>query len=339
LGLATPTALLVGTGRGASLGIIVRGPHAIEASASIDTVFLDKTGTITSGELSVVELTTLKDDSRLWNIVIALEETSTHPIARALVRAAHEHGAHISHADKVLSIAGKGVQGHVDGNPATVGSLEWLGAPEGPLRDAATQYVRAGHSVVVVYDDARCIAVIALADAIADDASDAIVKLRNMGIEPVIVSGDHDAAVAHVAASVGITKFYASCSPQKKVELVRAGQSMGQMVAMVGDGVNDAAALAQAHLSMAMGAGTDVAANASDIVLMRSTLSAAVDALRLARATMRTIKLNLVWAFGYNIAAIPLAMTGVINPIISAATMAFSSVFVVTNSLRLRRFK
>ena len=339
LGLATPTALLVGTGRGASLGIIVRGPHAIEASGSIDTMFLDKTGTITAGELSVVDVTVIGDEARMWRIVSALEQTSTHPIAQALVNASREHGADTTPAEKVLTVTGRGIQGHVDGHPATVGSVSWVGAPDGPLRSAATDYAQAGHSVVAVYDDARCIAVIALADAISADAVAAIASLRAMGIEPVIVSGDHEAAVAHVAAAVGINEYHAGCTPQEKVDLVASRQNGGSKVAMVGDGVNDAAALARVHLSMAMGAGADVAAHAADIVLMRSSLTAAVDALRLSRATMRTIKFNLLWAFGYNVAAIPLAMTGLVGPIVSAGTMAFSSVFVVTNSLRLRKFR
>ena len=193
--------------------------------------------------------------------------------------------------------------------------------------------------MVVVYDDARAVAVIALADAVDDESVAAIEKLRSMGIEPIIVSGDHQAAVDSVAQAVGIAEVHAACSPQEKLELVAQRQAAGRTVAMVGDGVNDAAALAKAHLSMAMGAGADVAANSADIVLVRSSMAAAVDALRLSRATMRTIRFNLLWAFGYNVAAIPLAMAGVLGPIVSAGTMAFSSVFVVTNSLRLRRFR
>lgn len=339
LGLATPTALLVGSGRGAQLGLLIRGPHALEASDRVSVMVLDKTGTLTDGRMRVVDALVVGDERRVWRAVSALEHTSTHPLAVALQQHADERGGTGASVSKVMTIAGSGVQGEVDGVPTTVGSMSWLGVPEGPLREAAHAYAARGDSVVVVYDDARCVAVIALADSVGTDQMAAVRDLEAMGVRPIVASGDHEAAVARVADLLGIAEYHSALSPQAKVELVADLQTAGAVVAMVGDGVNDAAALAKAHLSMAMGAGTDVAASAADIVLMRSSVSAAVSALRLARATMRTIRANLWWAFGYNVAAIPLAMSGRLGPIVASAAMAFSSVFVVTNSLRLRRFR
>ncbi len=339
LGLATPTAILVGTGRGAQLGIVIRGAVALEASSAIDTIMLDKTGTLTLGAMSVTHVESSIPDNELWPIICALESSVAHPIATSLISHAETLGFHAADASHIITVAGSGVQGRVEGHPCAIGSIAWLGLPEGNLKVAADRWAQLGDSLVVVYRDAYAVAVVAVADAIGETSKDAIAHFRAMGINPVVLSGDHEAAVAHVSQQLGVTEFHASCSPQDKLERIADAQLNNHVVAMVGDGVNDAAALAKAHLSLAMGTGTDVAASAADIVLLRSTMAAAVDALSLARATMKTIRLNLFWAFAYNIAAIPLAMSGRLGPIVASAAMAFSSVFVVTNSLRLRNFK
>ena len=339
LGLATPTALLVGTGRGAQLGILIRGPHALESSRDIKFMFLDKTGTLTRGVMGVSAVVSTVPDDILWPVVDSLEASSTHPIATSLRKHARDLGFVGNPADKVQTIGGSGVQGLVDGHPCTLGSISWLGVPDGELKDAADKYLSLGESVVVVYRDAFAIAVIALADEIGETTKQAIAQLRAMGITPVVASGDNEAAVKKVCDELGIEKYFAETSPANKLELIQQAQENGDVVAMIGDGINDAAALAKAHLSMAMGSGSDVAASAADIVLLRPTMAAAVDALGLSQATMRTIRFNLFWAFAYNVAAIPLAMTGVLGPIIASGAMAFSSVFVVSNSLRLRSFK
>ncbi len=338
LGLATPTALLVGTGRGAQLGILIRGPHAIESSQRIDTIFLDKTGTLTNGHMSVAGLHSTIADSELWPIVDALEASSTHPLATSLRSHAYSLGYTHEPAEKVHVISGSGVQGLVDRHPCALGSVSWLGVPPGELADAAEAFAAQGFSVVVVYRDAYAIAVIGLADTVSDTSRTAIARLRAMGVRPVVISGDQEVAVMSVCAELGITSYFAQVSPQEKLNHVVDAQSQGHIVAMVGDGVNDAAALAKAHMSIAMGSGTDVAASSADVVLLNSNMNAAVDALQLSQATMSTIKFNLFWAFAYNIAAIPLAMSGRLGPIIGSGAMAFSSVFVVTNSLRLRNF-
>ena len=339
LGLATPTALLVGTGRGAALGLLIRGPHAIESSRNIDRIFIDKTGTLTDGQMSVSDVIGTIPDSELWQIVDALEATSMHPVATSLRKHAHALGYTHTPADKVQSVSGSGVQGLVDGQPCALGSIAWLGLPEGELKVAADKFAAQGDAVVVLYKDAYAAAVIALSDQVAETTSEAISKLAHMNIKPIVISGDHEAAVKKVCDQLGIENYHANSSPQYKLEQVTKLQNEGHFVAMVGDGVNDAAALAKAHLSLAMGAGTDVAASSADIVLMRSSMAAAVDAIALSRATMRTIRANLFWAFAYNVAAIPLAMAGLLGPVIASGAMAFSSVFVVTNSLRLRKFK
>ena len=339
LGLATPTALLVGTGRGAQLGILIRGPHALEASRTLDTIYLDKTGTLTQGHMSVGEYVSTVPDEQLWPIVDALEQSVQHPLATCLREYAQSRGFSHDLAQRVVTVAGSGIQGIVDGHPCTIGSVSWLGAPEGNLRDAAQTFANRGDSVVMVYRDARAIAAVALSDSLQPSAMFAIRELDRMGIIPVIMSGDNKVAVENVAHQLGISCFVSERTPSQKLDAIAAAQAEGHVVAMVGDGVNDAAALAKAHLSLAMGTGTDVAANSADIVLMRSTMSAAVDAIRLSRATMRTIQTNLFWAFAYNVAAIPLAMMGYLGPIVASGAMALSSVFVVTNSLRLRSFK
>ena len=339
LGLATPTALLVGTGRGAQLGILIRGASALESSDKVDMIMLDKTGTLTQGAMTVTDVAANISSHELWTIVHALEVTASHPIASALVDRAKNEAADQLEASHVITVAGSGIQGKVDGHPCVIGSMNWLGLPDGALREKHDEFSRRGDTVVVVYRDAYAVAVIALSDAIRATSARAIDQLRDMKIEPVIVSGDHAAAVASVASALGITQQFASCTPQNKLERIADAQQAGHVVAMVGDGVNDAAALAKAHLSLAMASGTDVAASAADIVLMRSTMAAAVDAIALSRATMKMIRLNLFWAFAYNVAAIPLAMSGRLGPIVASAAMAFSSVFVVTNSLRLRNFQ
>lgn len=339
LGLATPTALLVGTGRGAQLGILIRGASALESSDKVDTIMLDKTGTLTQGMMTVTDVARSIPEVELWTVIRALEVTASHPIATALVERAEAIGAEVHEATHVITVAGSGIQGKVQGHPCVIGSVGWLGVPEGELRLAYEKFSARGDSVVVVYRDAYAVGVIALSDAIRETTANAISQLRTMGITPVIISGDHASAVRNVGSALGITQVHAGCTPQNKLELIADAQQAGHVVAMVGDGVNDAAALAKAHLSLAMASGTDVAASAADIVLMRSTMAAAVDAIALSRATMRTIRLNLFWAFAYNIAAIPLAMSGRLGPIVASGAMAFSSVFVVSNSLRLRNFK
>ena len=339
LGLATPTALLVGTGRGAQLGILIRGPHAIESSQKIDMIIMDKTGTLTDGRMSVVEVFTKIEPTLLWQIIDALEASSTHPIASSLRLHARKFEFTGETATKVHTVGGSGVQGLVAGHPCALGSQKWLGTPEGEFAQAAKSFQDRGDSVVVVYRDAYAVAVIALADALDTSAISALAHLQKLKITPIVASGDNQIAVEKVSQQLSITKYFANSSPAAKLELVTTNQTDGHFVAMIGDGINDAAALAKAHLSLAMGTGADVAASAADIVLLRSTMAAAVDAIELSRATMRTIKINLFWAFAYNVAAIPLAMLGLLGPVIAAGAMAFSSVFVVTNSLRLRSFK
>jgi len=338
LGLATPTAILVGTGKGAQIGILYRGPASLEASEKLTTIFLDKTGTLTSGKMLVTQWHCLIPDSEFWSIVGALEINTLHPVAQGLLRKVGDLGIAVIPATNVHTFAGRGVQGEISGEPCSIGSMHWLGLPAGELDSIAQGFVRDELSVVVVYQDAKAVGVIGLSDEVPKEAISAVEQFRQMGIDPVIISGDSKHNVERVATSLGITKFHFEVSPAQKLDLVNAAIKDNQLVAMVGDGVNDAAALAAAHLSIAMGEGTDVAASAADIVLLRSNMQAAVDALRLSRATMRTIKGNLVWAFGYNVAAIPLAMFGFLNPMLAAGAMALSSVFVVTNSLRLRRF-
>lgn len=339
LGLATPTALLVGTGRGAQLGILIRGPHAIESSQKIDVIVMDKTGTLTNGRMSVVEVFTKIEPNALWQIVDALEASSTHPIATSLRTHAREFEFPKELAGSVSTVGGSGVQGIVAGHSCALGSPKWLDAPTGEFAEAVNRFESRGDSVVVVHQDAQPVAVIALADALDPSSLPALAHLKKLKISPIVASGDNEVAVQKVSNQLAITKFFANSSPAAKLELVTETQNQGHFVAMIGDGINDAAALAKAHLSLAMGTGADVAASAADIVLLRSTMAAAVDAIELSRATMRTIKVNLFWAFAYNVAAIPLAMFGLLGPVIAAAAMAFSSVFVVTNSLRLRSFK
>ena len=339
LGLATPTALLVGTGRAANLGLLIRGPHAIESSMKIDRIMLDKTGTLTDGKMSVSDVKSLISESQLWKIIYSLETSSVHPIANSLRKHAQSLNVTSNVARDVKSISGFGVTGQVDEKLYSLGSVKWLGIPNNELKESTQKYVQQGDVVVLLHQDQNPIAVIALSDQISKSSKESVKKLSQMGIKPIVISGDHEASVKKVCSQLDIQDYFSNSSPEFKLDKINELQNQGHFVAMVGDGINDAAALAKAHLSLAMGQGTDVAASASDIVLMRSSMSAAVDAISLSRKTMKTIKSNLFWAFAYNVAAIPLAMFGLLGPIIASAAMAFSSVFVVTNSLRLRKFK
>jgi Cu+-exporting ATPase len=327
LGLATPTALMVGTGRGAQLGILIKGPEVLESTRRVDTVVLDKTGTVTTGRMSVVGVHPAEgvQPDHLLRLAAAVETASEHPIAKAVVAAA----AHLQLppvADFVAQ-AGVGASGTVEGTYVSVG------------RGTATHEHQRGTTVVAVHAEGRALGTLAIADTVKPTSRAAVMRLRSMGLRPVLLTGDNAEAAAAVAAEVGIDDVIAGVLPQQKVAEVQRLQGEGRVVAMVGDGVNDAAALAQADLGIAMGTGTDAAIEASDLTLMRADLDAAADAIRLSRRTLGTIKGNLFWAFAYNVAAIPLAMAWLLSPVVAGAAMAFSSVFVVSNSLRLRRFQ
>jgi Cu+-exporting ATPase len=342
LGLATPTALLVGTGRGSQLGILIRGPQVLEATHRIDTVVLDKTGTVTTGRMSVHQVTAVdgETDTRVLVLAAAAEAGSEHPIARAITGAATDHPT----ADTFQSTAGLGVQAVVDGTLVLVGRPAWLTdqwaitIPE-MVTDVVRTAERGGATAVVVAWDGAARGVISVADTIASTSPDAIRRLHDMGLRTIMLTGDAEGVARPVAAQVGIDDVEAEVRPEDKYRTVIRLQQQGRSVAMIADGVNDAAALAAADLGIAMGSGTDAAMEAADITLIRADLSAAADAIALARRTLGTIKVNLFWAFAYNVAAIPLAMSGLLNPMIAGAAMALSSVFVVSNSLRLRRFQ
>ena len=346
LGLATPTALLVGTGRGAQLGILIKGPEVLESTRRIDTVVLDKTGTVTTGRMTLVDVLPAagEDRAELLRLAGALEDASEHPIARAVAAAAREEGP-LPPVDGFASADGRGVSGVVDGHAVSVGRRSWLAAewaapvPEELLAAAGAAEAQGRTPVWVGWDGAVRGALV-VADTVKPTSAQAVAELRALGLRPVLLTGDNARAARAVAAQVGIpdADVIAEVLPADKAAAVRALQAEGRVVAMVGDGVNDAAALATADLGLAMGTGTDVAIEASDLTLVRGDLRAAADAIRLARRTLGTIKGNLVWAFGYNVAALPLAAAGLLNPLIAGAAMALSSVFVLTNSLRLRRF-
>ncbi|ADG76735.1 Heavy metal translocating P-type ATPase OS=Tsukamurella paurometabola (strain ATCC 8368 / DSM/ CCUG 35730 / CIP 100753 / JCM 10117 / KCTC 9821 / NBRC 16120/ NCIMB 702349 / NCTC 13040) OX=521096 GN=Tpau_0081 PE=3 SV=1 [Tsukamurella paurometabola] len=335
LGLATPVAFMVASGRGAQLGVYVRGHQALEATESIDTVVFDKTGTVTTGLLEVAAIAVADGftEAQVLRLAGAVETASEHAVARAVVARA---GADLPAVEDFRAVPGLGATGTVDGRTVRVGNPRFVSP--GVLAPAVDAAAEAGRTVAVVEVDGAVAAVMEIADTIKPDARAAITRLHEAGITTVLLTGDNAAAAAKVAAAVGIDDIRSDVLPEGKVAEIRALQAEGRRVAMVGDGVNDGPALAAADLGLAMGTGTDVAQGAADVVLMREELSAVPDALGLARATLKTIKTNLVWAFGYNVAAIPIAAAGLLNPLISAAAMSFSSFFVVWNSLRLRRF-
>lgn len=335
LGLATPTALLVGTGRGAQLGILIKGPQMLESTRRVDTVVLDKTGTVTTGQMAVAAA---HCDDEALRLLGALENASEHPIARAIARYAAGHGE-LPAVEEFENHGGSGVRGVVDGQRVAAGRRDWLSAPvPDDLREIADAAESEGQTPVWFAADGVIRGVVVVSDTVKDHAADAIADLRTLGLTPVLLTGDNRRAAEAVARRVGIETVLAEVLPDDKLDAVRRLQRDGKVVAMVGDGVNDAAALAQADLGLAMGTGTDAAIEASDLTLVTGDLRAAPDAIRLSRATLRTIKGNLFWAFAYNVAALPLAALGLLNPLIAGAAMAFSSVFVVSNSLRLRRF-
>jgi Cu+-exporting ATPase len=344
LGLATPTALLVGTGRGAQLGILIKGPEVLESTRRIDTIVLDKTGTVTTGTMTLQGVHTADgtSETELLRLAGALEHASEHPIAGAIARGAAERVGVLPTPEDFANLEGRGVQGVVDGHLVVVGResllAEWSLAMPAGLAEAKTAAEATGQTAVVAAWDGKVRGVLVVADAIKDTSAEAIASFRALGLTPVLLTGDHRAAAEQVAAQVGIEEVIAEVLPADKVRVVTELQETGKVVAMVGDGVNDAAALAQADLGLAMGTGTDAAIQAADLTLVRGDLRAAADAIRLARKTLATIKTNLFWAFAYNVAAIPLAAAGLLNPMLAGAAMAFSSVFVVTNSLRLRTF-
>ncbi|QGK70223.1 heavy metal translocating P-type ATPase [Allosaccharopolyspora coralli] len=345
LGLATPTALLVGTGRGAQMGILIKGPEVLESTRRIDTVVLDKTGTVTSGQMSLIAVHAadgVDESEALW-LAGAAEHASEHPLARAIARGAADRVGQLPAVEEFTNVEGLGVQAVVSGHAVLVGRPALLEQWSQPLPDdlaaAQTTAENQGHTAVVVAWDGRACAVLEVADAVKPTSAEAIAQLRTLGLQPVLLTGDNDTVARTVATEVGIDEVIAEVLPQDKVDVVTRLQREGRVVAMVGDGINDAAALAQADLGLAMGTGTDVAIEASDLTLVRGDLRAAVDAIRLARRTLGTIKGNLFWAFAYNVAALPLAAAGLLNPMIAGAAMGFSSVFVVANSLRLRRFR
>ncbi|MBP3086404.1 heavy metal translocating P-type ATPase [Mycolicibacterium fortuitum] len=345
LGLATPTALLVGTGRGAQLGILIKGPEVLESTRRVDTVVLDKTGTVTTGAMTLLDVITAagEEPAEVLRLAGAVEDGSEHPIAQAIAKGAREKVGDLPVVEDFANVAGLGVQGIVDGHALVVGRRRLLadwGQQLSPELDTAMREAQAlGRTAIAVGWDGQARAVLVVADAVKPTSKEAIEQLRGLGLEPIMLTGDNEAAARAIAEQVGVQEVYAEVLPQDKVDVVKRLQDEGRVVAMVGDGVNDAAALAQADLGLAMGTGTDVAIEASDLTLVRGDLRAAADAIRLSRRTLATIKGNLFWAFAYNVAALPLAAAGLLNPMLAGAAMAFSSVFVVSNSLRLRRFR
>ena len=347
MGLATPTAILVGTGRGAQLGIVIKGAEVLESTRAVDTIVLDKTGTVTTGKMSLAGVTTAPgaDVNQLLRLAGAVEDASEHPIAAAIASGARERlGGDLPAVESFASAQGLGVSGIVEGHAVIAGQPgwvegEWAHPLRGVLAGAAEAAEAAGQTAVAVGWDGQVRGVLAVADTIKPTSAEAVARLRAVGLRPVLLTGDNERAARAVAAAVGIVEVIAGVLPSGKVDAIKQLQDTGRVVSMAGDGVNDAAALAKADLGLAMGTGTDAAIEASDLTLVRGDLLAVPDAILLSRRTLATIKGNLFWAFGYNAAAIPLAALGFLNPLIAAAAMAFSSVFVVANSLRLRRFQ
>jgi Cu+-exporting ATPase len=345
LGLATPTALLVGTGRGAQLGILIKGPQILESTRRVDTIVLDKTGTVTTGRMRLVDVVPAAgtDPTDLLRLAGALEDASEHPIAAAIAAGARERVGALPPVESFTASQGLGVRGVVDSHAVVVGRAGWLAEQwaldlDDDLVAAREAAEAAGRTAVAVAWDGGVRGLLVVSDTLKATSAQAVSELKELGLRPVLLTGDNLRAAQAIAAEVGIDEVVADVRPAGKVLVVSGLQADGRVVAMVGDGVNDAAALAQADLGIAMGTGTDVAIEASDLTLVRGDLRTAVDAIRLSRRTLRTIKGNLFWAFAYNVAAIPLAVAALLNPLIAGAAMAFSSVFVVSNSLRLRRF-
>ena len=345
LGLATPTALMVGTGRGAQLGVLIKGPEILESTRRVDTIVLDKTGTVTSGRMSLAGVVTAEgvDEAEAIRLVGALENASEHPIARAIATAALDKVGDLPSVEGFTNRQGLGVEGVVDGHAVIAGRVrlldDWSVHLPQELEDARQAAEAEGRTPILAAWDGAAKAVFTVSDTIKPTSADAVAGLRKLGLRPVLLTGDNERAARAVAEAVGIDEVLAEVLPAEKVAAVQKLQAEGRVVAMVGDGVNDAAALAQADLGLAMGTGTDVAIEASDLTLVRGDLNAAVDAIRLSRRTLATIKGNLFWAFAYNVAAVPLAAAGKLSPLIAGGAMALSSVFVVSNSLRLRRFR
>ena len=344
LGLATPTALLVGTGRGAQLGILIKGPEILESTRQIDTIVLDKTGTITSAKMVLLQVVAADstDSDQVLRLIGALEAASEHPVGRAITSAALDKTGALLEVTEFWSEQGKGVTGQVDGHQVFAGTQRLMAENAievtAELNAAQSEAELLGRTAVLAAWGGVVRAVLVVGDTPRPSSSEAISRLQELGLVPVLLTGDNATAAQTVADQVGITQVISRVLPEQKFEKIKELQAQGKVVAMVGDGVNDAAALAQADLGIAMGSGTDVAIAASDLTLVRSDLNAVADALQLSRRTLRTIKVNLFWAFGYNVAAIPLAAAGLLDPMIAGAAMVLSSVFVLSNSLRLRRF-
>jgi heavy metal translocating P-type ATPase len=342
LGLATPTAILVGSGRGAELGVLFRNAEIFERSRTIDTVVFDKTGTLTRGAMTLADLSTDEDEERVLYLIGSLEAASEHPVGKAVALGAEERGVDLGPVNGFRALPGRGVAGTVDGIEVAAGTAKLMAdtglrVPD-RLTDAVDAMARRGHTAFLAGWDGEARAALAVADTLRDTATTTVAALHDRDVSVAMITGDNRRTAATIAERVGIDRVLAEVLPGDKADEVSRLQAEGRIVAFVGDGVNDAPALTRADLGMAVGTGTDVAIESGDLVLMSGDPALADTALRLAGATFRTIRQNLFWAFGYNTAAIPLAAAGVLNPMIAAAAMALSSVSVVTNSLRLRRF-